>query len=152
MSRMRRSGFTLIEVMALLLLLSIGLAAAVGAFSAGLKLSVQGRASALAMPTAVMVAKDRDIRQLIDPELVPMWISTTYNFDAVAGGTATDRGQVNGFFVVRSETSGPLDVISSSAGVVYQRTVLVDVDVYETLGGKVMASFSTRYVRQRGGP
>lgn len=148
--RSSRHGFTLVEVMALLLVVSIGLAAAVGAFVAGLAMSTKGRARSLALPTASMVAYDR--QPLLDPELVPEWVATSYDFDDLTSVTATDRGQINGFFVVRNESTGPQDIIARSGAIVYARIVHVDVEVYESRSGAHMASFSTSFTRLRGTP
>jgi Tfp pilus assembly protein PilV len=149
MNRWSLSGFSLIEVLSLLLVISIGLSAAVGAFSYGLKLASESQAKTLAMPTAMSLANDR--HALIDPDVASLWTSTTYGFDDPSG-SATDSGPVNGLYVIRNESTEPGDIISRSGATVYERSVRVDVDVYESFGGRLMASYSTRFVRQRGLP
>lgn len=147
----RHRGFTLIEVLCLLLVLAIGMGGVVGLVIYGMQVSAQARGAAIGMATAVTVAKDPT--PLLDAEIAGDWTSATY--DLSAGGTCTSEcsGYVNGFYVVRTETSVPEDIVATGTnGVVYLRSARVDVDVFETFKGSRVASFTTRILRQRGRP
>lgn len=145
----RTGGFTMLEVLAVLLVVGIGLAGAIGVFAYALRLSGEAQARSIAMATAISVAYDRN--PLLDPDLSGDWSSTSYDFDAPSG-TAISRGPVNGLYAVRTETTVAADITAQDGAVVHQRSVRVDVDIFETSGGKAVASFTTRLVRQRGGP
>lgn len=145
-----RRGFTLIETLASLLVVSIGMAAAIGMFTYGLRLSVDAQARSSAMATAATVAADPT--PMLDPDLVADWTVGSYDFDADSG-SATTMGLINGFFVQRRESTTLADIIARSTVApirVYARSVHVEVDVYDDRGGRLLASHSLRYVRQRG--
>jgi len=143
-------GFTLIETLAVLLVVSIGLAAAVGLFSAALRISAQAQGRTTAMATAMSVAVDPT--PLLDPDLAADWTQvSTYAMDA-SSGLAEAHGYINGFWVVRRESSASADILAADAGVVHARQVNVDVDVSEVTGGRILASFTTTFVRTRNQP
>ncbi len=144
-----RRGFSMIEVLAVLMVLGIGLAAAISIFGYAMKMSGEAQARSIAMATAISVAYDRS--PLLDPDLASDWSATTYSFDAPSG-TAVSRGPINGMYAVRTETTVAADISAQDGATVHQRSVRVDVDIFETSGGKPVASFTTRLVRQRGGP
>jgi prepilin-type N-terminal cleavage/methylation domain-containing protein len=157
-----RAGFNLVETLAVLLVVALGLAAAAGLFSYGLRLSIEAQTRSTAMATAISIACDP--RPLLDPDLVPDWVSTTYDFDESSAAAdplvATDSGLVNGYQVFRRESTVAADIIAVADPAtypamtppvrrVYARSVQVDVEVLDAAGGKVLASFTTRFVRQR---
>jgi Tfp pilus assembly protein PilV len=142
-------AFTMLEVLAILLVVGIGLTSAVGVFAYAMRMSGEAQARSLAMATAISVAYDRS--PLLDPDLAPDWTATTYDFNA-ATGTGVSKGPINGMYAVRTETTVAADISAQDGAVVHQRSVRVDVDIFETGGGKPVASFTTRLVRQRGGP
>ncbi len=143
-------AFTLIEVLAILLVVSIGLAAAIGLVTYALKLSLDAQGRSTAMATAMTVAIDAD--PLLDPDLASDWQEvSTYTFDAASGTTVT-RGLINGYYAIRTESADSFGILAQEGATVHARAVRVDVDVFETLGGRMLASFSTQVVRQRGGP
>lgn len=150
---MSRRGFTMIEVLATLLVVSLGLTAAIGLFGYGLKLSVEAQARASALATAATVLHDPT--PLLDPDLAGDWTAGTYDFDADRG-SATSQGLINGWFVQRRESTSVDDIIAhrvvAGAQVVYARSVHVEVDVYDAQGSRLLASLDRRFVRQRGGP
>lgn len=124
---MRRQGFTLIEVLAALIILSLGMASAIGMVMYGvqvLKLSI-GRASGMA--TAMSVAVDASPLRLADDP----WTTT--------GGTT--KGYMNGYWVERVET----DTRALAGGM---QSAVVHVDVFETARGRCVASYSERIIRQ----
>lgn len=150
-SRAVREGFTFIEVLVILIVVGVGLMGAIGLISYGTRLSSKSQGEAVGMATAVSVATDPLPR--LDPRLASGWSYTPYDFDGNGVMTSTARGFVNGVYVERIETSGPVDVIArSTAGRVTARSANVAVTVYETISGAEIAAFTTRIVRQRGSP
>lgn len=141
-------GFTLFEVLAMLLVLSIGLFAVVGLFIHALQTASRVQGQQIGMATAISIAYDsqpfiRDASASAESTWsAPPPLSTTpFSYTA--------KGFVNGFYVVRRETSMPDDILSGIPGSIDARSVLVDVSVFETLGGRQVASFATRMVRIR---
>jgi hypothetical protein len=96
-----------------------------------------------------------DPQPYLSPAMQPSWSYTTYIFDDVVSThlSATSSGFVNGYFVTRVETTAATDVIAyvPNQGV-QARSVSVAVDVFGNLGGNLICSFNTRFVRQRGTP
>lgn len=121
-------AFTLIEVLACLLILALGVASAVGVVIYGANLSSMAQGRATATHTAVCAA--------YDPDPLP----TDEAWDGYSG-PGTVEGYLNGYYVVRVEG----DAEAVSPGVT---SSLVDVDVYETFRGRLVASYSTRLLRQ----
>ena len=85
---MSRRGFTLIEVLAIVLVLTIGMFSGVTVLRYGVALARDAQASALALPTATTVLRD----------LKPLGIPTS---DFVPAGAGTWEGHVNGMWVRR---------------------------------------------------
>ena len=83
-----RAGFTLIEVLAIILVLVLGMFSAVALLRYGVQLSRDAQASALAMPTAMTILRD------VHPIGVP---STEFE----SAGSGTWEGYVNGMWVRR---------------------------------------------------
>lgn len=128
MSRPRR-GFTLLEVMASVLVLTIALTAACGLILYGLHLVRSAHGRSVGMATAMSVLEDPSPLRT-DPTLSP-------------AGPASS-GYLNGLWVVRSESDEvPLD------GTGRLVAVSVQVDVYGTAYGEVFASLSARVVRRK---
>lgn len=147
----RPSAFTLIEVLVILLVVTLGLAAAIGLIAYGARLSSKAQGEAIGMATAVTVAYDPLPR--VATEMAAGWSYTPYDFDGAATVTSTATGFINGLYVVRTETSTAADVIARAADShVYARSARVDVTVYETIQGAEITSFTTRIVRQRESP
>ena len=143
-------GFTLIETLAVLLVVAIGLAAAIGLFGSALRLSSEAQGRSTAMATAKSVAVDPT--PLLDPDLASDWTQvSTYNLDD-ASGSAEAHGYINGFWAVRRESAAASDILAANGAVVHARRVLVDVDISEVTGGRILASFSTWLVRTRNQP
>lgn len=125
----RRLGFTFIEVLACLLILSLGLAAAFGLALYIQLVAVRAQAKSTAMPTAISVATDP--LPLMHQTLSQQWKS----------GTGTTSGWVNGYYVIRTELSG---TSQPCAGF---ESVPVSVDVYDGSHG-IVASYTSRQIRQ----
>jgi prepilin-type N-terminal cleavage/methylation domain-containing protein len=149
----RRAGFTFLEVLCTLLVVTIGLMGVIGLIAYGNRLNSAAQAGAIATATAISVAYDPQPR--LDPAVASNWSYTPYNFNDTAGlQTSNAMGFINGMYVTRVETSAPADILARSPITlqVYARSALVDVTVYETIGGAVAAQFTTRIVRQQEAP
>jgi len=153
-----RSGFTFVEVLACLLVVGLGLASVVAMVYFGIVNAQRAQSGSTAMITAMSVAIDP--KPYVFNDVAPSWTgSGPYSMDDTANALSeSTQGYVNGYFVHRSETTGPTDIIATappSAGgaqVVYMRSVLVKVDVYTLLNGAIVASYNTRFIRQRNSP
>ncbi len=131
-----RSGFTFIEALACLLVVTLGLAAAVALTMYAAIIGARSQAKATAMSTALSVT--------CDP--APLMHSTGEQWtSAGASGVGTARGWVNGYYVVRVESAGstPLPGFASDP---------VSVDVYDGIRGDLVASYTTRLLRQDDSP
>lgn len=85
---MRRSGFTLIEVLAIILVLVLGIFSAIALLRYGVHLARDAQAAALALPTAMTVMRD------VSPLGVPA-------DDFAKDGADSWEGYVNGMWVER---------------------------------------------------
>jgi prepilin-type N-terminal cleavage/methylation domain-containing protein len=131
---MRRAhGFTFIEVLACLLVLSLGIAATVALTYYAMSVSVRAQAKATGMATALSVA--------LDPAPLMHQGATAHWNSAGASGIGTTTGYVNGYYVVRVEKPGstPCPGFTSDP---------VSVDVYDGFRSSVVASYSTRVMHQ----
>jgi hypothetical protein len=141
-------GFTLVEVIAILLVVVLGLFSVTGLFLYGLRLANRAQAGSTAMATAMSLAVDD--APLLDA--TGQWSRTSsYDLDDL-NGSATARGYVNGYFVMRSESAVAADILAGTVGDVGSRSVRVEVDVYDNQGGELLASYTTRFVRVRNAP
>jgi len=123
-----RTGFTLIEVMACLLVLSLGLMSACGLILYGLRLVRISHGRTIGMATAMTVMAN-PTPLATDPTLTP-------------NGTTTS-GYLNGLWVVRTESAPTaLDGTGNSL-----KSVTVTVDVYEATNGECVASFTRRLTK-----
>ncbi|MDY6868877.1 MAG: hypothetical protein SVT56_13430 [Chloroflexota bacterium] len=91
-SDMRRFGFTFLEVLASLLVLTLGMTGVIGAILYGQKKQELVRQQSIAMPTALTVLADGNPYGAAAPG------------DWTAGSNA--QGYINGFYVERSEAAG----------------------------------------------
>lgn len=141
---MNRHGFTYIEVLAGVLILSVGMFGVIGLVIYGQRLATRAQAQATGMATAMSVA--------VDPSpLVPPadwdatdWTRGAYDLTATSGTiTCTTSGWVNGLYVVRTETSVPEDIVGPGV-----RSASVEVVVREATGGRLAAGYTTRIMRQ----
>ena len=153
-TRPNRSGFTFLEVLACLLVVGLGLASVVAMVYFGIVNSLKAQAGSTAMITAMSVAVDRS--PYLSPDVASAWTTTPtlgYNMDdQVTALKETSQGYINGYLVVRTETSTQTDIIAMDSSIVYTRSVLVKVDVYALLNGAIVASYNTRFIRQRSTP
>lgn len=124
----RSSAFTLIEVLASVIVLSVGLFAAIGLMLYGLQLAKLSMGRATGLATAMSVAVDPTPIQPVDP----FWTV------AVPGTTS---GYLNGYFVRRNEAAATVIAPGLTASD-------VEVDVFETFKGRLVASYNQRIVRE----
>lgn len=144
----RRSGFTFVEVLAVLLVVTIGIGGVVALVMYGARKSSRAQAAAIAMATAVSVAHDPTPAVALD------WTPASIAMDADNPEPAESRGYVNGLYVVRTESSVAADIVARSAvdGRVHARSVLVEVRISEAMLGDPVASYAMRFVRLRKAP
>lgn len=148
-----RTGFTFIEVLTILLVISVGLFGVVGLVAYGMRTASRAQGESIAMATAVSIADDP--QPLLDPATAADWTYAPYDFDAAGDVESLATGYVNGLFVRRRESSTAADVAARASAAprhVYARSALVEVTVSEAVGGREVASFTTRVTRQRGMP
>lgn len=130
-ARRHQSAFTLIEVLASLLVISIGMMGVVGMVWYAVILADRSQAGSTAMATALTV--------LDDP--TPLWgLDWNHTAAPLAGGVGETTGRINGYFVRRREHSTGL----LADGVA---TTVIQVDVYLS-GDTPVASLSTRRIKR----
>jgi prepilin-type N-terminal cleavage/methylation domain-containing protein len=128
MSRATTTGFTFIEVLACLLVLGMGVAAAVGMVMYGVMIANRAQGRATGMATALTIA--------VDPKpLVPAGST----WQGVVTGDC--EGYINGFYVKRHESQG--EVIAPGF-----HSAEVSVDVFDSFQGRPVTSYTTRILRQ----
>lgn len=123
-------GFTLIEVLACLLVLAVGLTAATGMVQYAMHLVRTSHGQSVGMATALTVLADPS-PLATDPSLTPNDPTT---------GNAT--GYLNGLWVERRES----DELHLGGN---EYSVLVSVDVYDGNGGTNYASVVRRLIRTK---
>ncbi len=131
MTRLRRA-FTLIEVLASVLVLTVGFSAAIGLILYGIQLSKVSIGRATALATAMSIAVDPTPLQ----PSAPLWTV------AVPG---TTKGYLNSYYIERTEGAA----VTLVTGITVAD---VDVDVYETGKGRLLASYSQRLVKSAPSP
>ena len=124
-----RRGFTLIEVMACVLILGLGLLAATALIFYGLRLARSAQAKSLGMATAMTVISDPS-PLATDPTLSP--------------SGATTSGYLNGLWVERKEA----DAVALDGAAGKRVAVTVTVDVYEANGGVLCTSANRRIIKR----
>ncbi len=151
----RRTGaFTMIEVLAVLLLLAIGLGAAIGMMLFAARRAEETRMLQLAMATAMTVAYDPT--PLLDPVVAASWSAAGVDLDdaATADQLAQTRGCINGFYVIRREMAARDDLIArdAGAGIGYGRLARVHVSVFVQSNGAEITTYSCLRFLRRGTP
>jgi Tfp pilus assembly protein PilV len=146
-----KDGFTFIEVLAILLVVSLGLFTIVGILAVAQRLSFKALAQSTGMATAVTVAAD--LHPWLDPTASD-WIATDPDLDAPSYAVNAS-GFVNGWYVERQEVSATADIVATDAVTnhVILRSAQVQVQVYETVSKtQQVTGYVTRILRQRGTP
>lgn len=126
----RHQAFTMIEVLASVLILMVGMLAVVGMVSFAIKQASRAQAASTAMATAMTVVDDPE------PLLRADW--TAFG--------ATTQGYLNGYYVRRTESTAGSSADLSLNGLV---SVSIQVDVYESVDGLPVASLTTRRLARR---
>lgn len=141
-----QAAFTLLEVVAMLLVVTIGLLAVIGLFLHGTRTAALAQAASTAMPTAIAVAYDETPWQ--DPAFYEAadWTST------VTSAGRTDSGFINGYWVERVESWTTDDLVAQVAGNPVMYTSRVEVAVKDANRGATVASYATRLLRLDGRP
>jgi prepilin-type N-terminal cleavage/methylation domain-containing protein len=122
----REAGFTLIEVMACVLVIALGLTAACGLILYGLHLARNSHGRTIGLATAITVLNDPSPLQT-DPSMSPNAPSTS--------------GYLNGLWVERKE-SDPTPLGGRFVA------VTVSVDVFEVANGENFAAVTRRMIRR----
>jgi len=122
-----RRAFTLIEVMAGVLVLGLGLLSATALIFYGMRLARSAQNKSIGMATAMTVLADPSPLRT-DPSLTP--------------NGATTSGYLNGLWVERSES----DPVFLDSPTNKRRAVTITVDVYEASGGSLCASANRRVI------
>lgn len=145
---MTERGFTLIEVVATLLLVAIGVTAVLGMSRLAVRWSGEAMAAATAMATAQTVAADaRPGGRSADAGDADgdRWglVSGSLAVPATGAYTFTTAGTVNGYYVRRVEASADSDRIDGQA-----RFADVQVDVFWGVEGHYVAGLKRRILRR----
>lgn len=143
-----RGGFTLIEVVATLLLVAIGVTAVIGMSRLGVRWSGEAMAMATGMMTAQAVLVDARpggrTADISDGD-GDGWslVSGTLTIPTDGPYAFTTAGVVNGYYVRRQETSETSDIIDG-----HGRLANVAVDVFWGREGRYVAGLKRRIVRR----
>lgn len=143
-----QSAFSLIEVVATLLIVTAGLIAVMGMAKLGIRWSGEAIAAATGMATAQAVMVDAQPGgRTADPADGDGdgWRLTAGSLPIPASGSyaLTTEGVINGYYVRRVETSGAADVLNQR-----QRMVSVTVDVFWGQEGRYITGLKQRHVRR----
>jgi hypothetical protein len=134
----------MVEILATLLLLALGLASVIGLLLYAVRLNAQSVASATGVATAWTALYDHrpDRRDPMagDPAWKGELVSGTLNSDTYE---VLVSGYLNGYFVRRRERAVTADRIDAGS-----RFVTVHVDVYNAEDGEPVASLSQRLLRR----
>jgi prepilin-type N-terminal cleavage/methylation domain-containing protein len=133
-----RSAFTFIEVICCLLVLSLGIVGAVGMSLYAIVIGDRAQGKATGMATALSVA--------IDPSPLLATNNTTWQLSGPTGVGRT-AGWINNFYVVRTETAGPLQVANNTTIPFTNNSV--SVDVYDGFQGHEVAAYTTWIMRKQ---
>lgn len=133
---MRRAAFTLVETLAVLLVLTLAIGSAVAVLRMATRISDEGLARTSASVTAQCL--------LLDPS--PCGLTADINdtdgdgwrgagtFAWSGGYTLVSSGLVNGYWGIRTETSQASDILAPT-----MRKAVVEVEVFLGLGGRRVA-------------
>lgn len=146
---MTRRGFTLIEILATVLLLVFGLASVIGMVQYATRVSADAQSRSTAMVTARTVMLDPEPAGLIadtgDANGDDWWAEGTPAAASSGNYAFTVRGWVNGYYLQRDERSIAADIIDPT-----QRWATIDVTVY--VGGMEYTTLRRRLIRRTVAP
>lgn len=143
---MRPRAFTLVEVLAALLLVAIGMGAVVTLLKAGVKRSAIAQAQALQQITADALVHTATP---LDSTLMAANDGRGWEQKSVSGTTSSNayslqhHGFVNGFYAIRTERSHASDKISDNL-----RWAEVEVELYLGMNGGYVTTTRQRILRR----
>jgi hypothetical protein len=132
-----RRAFSLIEVMACLLLLTLGFFAILLMVLWGQRIASDAQGRATGLITAQSALVDTAPPGSVGTDEQPGLTAT------IAGALTTHKGWLNGYYVVRNEVQVPADALSPD-----QRWVEVEASVYRGIDGGQVATIRRRMIRQ----
>lgn len=138
-------AFSLIEVLAVLLILVLGLGSVIALVAVGRRQSGTAQMRLSGLHTALTVLNDQAPGGLTaDPGDADGdgW-SGSGTFSWTGGYTLESRGQINGFWVRRKEISTPADILSAR-----RRSALATVEVFWGIEGAYVTSVQERILRE----
>jgi hypothetical protein len=138
-----RSGFTFIECLAGVLILTVGFFAVISLILFAQRLANRAQADASAMSTALSVAVDPAPLALSGDWNATGWTRAAYDLSSTGAIACETSGFVNGLYVVRREHSSAADIVAPGV-----RSVAVSVEVRSGANGEQVTSYSTRFLRQ----
>jgi hypothetical protein len=130
----RCTAYTLIEVLASIMVLTIGLVSAASMVLYGLHFARLAQGRSIGLATAATAVSD-PAPLSTDPTLTLDWPSE-------------DSGYLNGLWVERREDD-PTPLDGQPLATSKLKAVTVSVDVYEGAGGRCVASLTRRVIRQK---
>lgn len=152
----REAGFTLIEVLAMAIVIGVGLMSIMAVVMFALSKQLEAQAACTAMPTAVSAANDP--RPLLPNETAADWNVATISPGSSGSASAITKGWLNGYWVEREERSEAEDVLGewTPVGGAWTvtpggaRSLRVTVRVYENsaTSSRQVGFFTTRMIRQ----
>lgn len=132
----RRAAFTLIETLAVLLILSLAIGSAIAVLRMATRLADEGLARTSASVTAQSLLVDANPCGLT-PDINDTdgdgWRGTGA-FSWTGAYTLVSSGMINGYWAIRTETSQTGDIIAPA-----MRKAVVEVEVFLGLGGRRVA-------------
>jgi prepilin-type N-terminal cleavage/methylation domain-containing protein len=170
---MRRLGFTLLEVLATLLMLSVGIASVIGMVRYGIRLSGEAQEAHSAMPTALTVLCDPTPSGLTadlndaDGDGWKLEAGSTLAAPATGDYAFTVSGTINGYWVKRVEASKSSDILDRLEALDDRsgsytadddgrngrvRAAMVTVEVYRGLDDAFVTTVQQRILRRKPAP
>ncbi len=148
---MRRHAFTMVEILASLLLIAVGVMSVVGLMQAAMRTSDESISAATGMATAMTLINDPAPGGLTadkDDADKDGWgcdndLVTNRAYDAAGAEDFVVSGYLNGFWAIRTETSdATADAVDARA-----RYATVRVEVYRGQNGVLAAHLKRRILR-----
>ncbi len=131
----RLAAFTILEVLACLLVLALGSFAILGMIMWGQRVAAEAQARATGFATAQSVLLDTAPPTAVGTDEAPGLTSSS------SGAATVHKGYLNGYYVVRSETVA--ETLSAD-----QAWIEVEVGVFKGVDGGQVASVRRRLLRQ----
>lgn len=144
-------GFTLLEILATLLLLVMAVSAVIGMVRYATRIGIAAQLRATALAVAATVVQDPTpggrTPDVGDADQDGWYGPGTLHAPATGTYAFTVNGHFNGYYLLRQESSTPADVIDDTV-----RWATVTVQVYAGQEGEHLTSVRRRVLRRVGGP